>query len=334
MKKIRILMLSALLLTAFSNVSAQYDDMYFKPSSKVKQSAKPIMRSDASVSQDNDEAYYCGSDRNVDEYNRRDKFNSSYANHLRDSLRMSDSILVSRKDYENSLNLKRFDRNYTVVLVLDDPWYYDPWYADPWYYDRWYYDRWRWHYAWNDPWYNPWYNPWYYGPRWTWTWNSWGWRHNGGIVWHRGSYISAPLSNYHRGGAMTYTRDNRGITNRFQYNGSRPGTTTPNRYGPSRTTTDRRTTGNTTTTTPRRGTMGSPYSSSRDGYSSSRDTHSSTRDSYSNSFNNSSSNSRNTMSGSSFGGSSYGGGSMSRGGMGGGGFNRGGGGMMRGAGRR
>lgn len=156
---------------------AQDDDLYFVPKKK---SAEKV--------QDNygmpKNTYYCGSDRSIDDYNRR--LQSSYQVIDGDSTK-SDIIDFSsekgvypdslNEDYKLTKQMARFD-DYDLSdnvafwtgynLGRNDwgwhsTWYYsrygwyDPWYS-PWYYGSWYY-------GWYDPWYYGyygWYDPWYY----------------------------------------------------------------------------------------------------------------------------------------------------------------------------
>lgn len=157
------------LLTFFSalNIMAQDDDMYFTPKKRQPTDASTMRSVVSSVDEDTTPAYYCGSMRSVDEYNRRGRYR-----HFTDSVNYEpDSILVSRQDYENAMKLKRFDGYHSNVLIINDPWYYDPWYYDSWY----------WHTRWYDPWYDPWYGPHYYG-------------------WHSPYYYSGWYHPYHWGG--------------------------------------------------------------------------------------------------------------------------------------
>lgn len=200
---------------------AQDDDMYFASDKKAKAAAAGdrIIRSSvvdedapfryrvpATAAADtvadsayaDTDTYYCGSQRSVDEYNRRDRFSRSYASHLRDSL-AQDSVLISRQDYENSLRMKRFDGYSNITLVINDPWYYDPWYYDPWY----------WH---TRVWYDPWYDPWY-GPGWGFAWGvSWG-HFSWGIGWRHGWYGPRGWYGPHRwgGGIARYGMPRGGV---------------------------------------------------------------------------------------------------------------------------
>lgn len=219
------------MLTAFCslNMMAQDDDMYFTSSKKAKNDSRkaitsevvdedapnryriPATESDDAYDNDGAEtpSYYSGTLRSVDEYNRRDRFNSNYARHLQDSLAVEDSILVSRRDFENSQRMQRFDGYRNTVIVVNDPWDYDPYYYDV------YYHPWRRSLA-------GWiiddllFDPWYYGYHgWGYpyhAWNSWGWHvgygyHGwyGGIGWggHWGGWY--PHHGWARSG-YTYTR--------------------------------------------------------------------------------------------------------------------------------
>ena len=172
---------------------AQDDDLYFTP----KKSAKAER---AEVVYDNRPAYYVGSNRPVDEYNRRGRYRSSYQTISGDSVASDvisfeagagvypDSAYIDTTfvfseytgndfaggyddsdDYRCTRSMSRWD-GYCA------PWHYG-WHSPFWYsrygwYDPWYYD---WCY---DPWYYGWYDPWYAGGYWGWhRWHGWygGW---------------------------------------------------------------------------------------------------------------------------------------------------------------
>ena len=172
---------------------AQDDDLYFTP----KKSAKAER---AEVVYDNRPAYYVGSNRPVDEYNRRGRYRSSYQTISADSVASDvisfeagagvypDSAYIDTTfvfseytgndfaggyddsdDYRCTRSMSRWD-GYCA------PWHYG-WHSPFWYsrygwYDPWYYD---WCY---DPWYYGWYDPWYAGGYWGWhRWHGWygGW---------------------------------------------------------------------------------------------------------------------------------------------------------------
>ena len=172
---------------------AQDDDLYFTPS-KAAQTTKEAP------------AYYCGSKRSVDDYNRYG-IRSMYQKIGRDSLGNSmvrfrpgygvlpdttfvDTAYIGRalgdNDYTYTRRMSRWEGFY-------DPWfygYYGPWrwgyagYYSPWYYYNGWYDPWYYDYAgWYDPWYygyGGWYNPWYYGYG---GWYGWGYPYYGWYGW-------------------------------------------------------------------------------------------------------------------------------------------------------
>lgn len=150
------------------------DDLYFNPG-KEKAEEK---------AEENRPAYYCGSNRDVDEYNRRGHFRSYYQKIGTDSLG-NDIITFQPGDgvypdssyvdtayvYPGSADFADDDDyRYTRRMSRWDG-YYDPWFYD--YYGPGYY-------GWYDPWYSPWrygyygwYDPWYYG-YYGWGWPYWG----------------------------------------------------------------------------------------------------------------------------------------------------------------
>lgn len=157
---------------------AQDDDLYFVPKSATK-------TADVNSSDDTP-AYYRGSMRSVDEYNRAGRFRSYYQKIGTDSL--GNDILTFRNgggvypdstyidtafvypgsasfddDFEYTQNMSRWDGFY-------DPWFYGygpmrrGWYGgwyDPWHYG--YYGYSGWYNPWAYGWYGGWYDPWYYG---------------------------------------------------------------------------------------------------------------------------------------------------------------------------
>ena len=132
----RYILLSVLVGALPLSMMAQ-DDLYFTP----KKSAKQVQSSYEVL--DDTPAYYSGSNRDVDEYNRQrpDK-------HIRDSIRRE-----VEEEYAYTRRMSRFD----------DFYWYDPWVVS--YYSPYWYDSW---YGWYDPWYRPywyggWYRPYWYG---------------------------------------------------------------------------------------------------------------------------------------------------------------------------
>jgi hypothetical protein len=231
MKKI---ILSALLFGAVSLSVMAQDDVYFTPSKSVKNTKSSYEVINASP------AAPSGSNRDVDEYNRRGGFGSYFKKIGTDSLGndiiefhtsaedVTDTLAVYpgtkveynvEDDYKYSRRLSRFDDYY---------WY------DPWLYGRYGFGPyWRYRYSvFYDPWYDPWYNPWYYS--WYGGWYSWydpwyygyyGW---GYPYYH--SYYGTTW--YLPGGHRTYVGN--GVTGTSNHGTvGRPGTTIANRgnYG-------------------------------------------------------------------------------------------------------
>ena len=195
------LLLSVMLGAMPLTMMAQDDDMYFVPKKETAAKSTVTYSSPRST-------YYSGSNRNVDEYNRRG--GSYYEPVAGDSL--SDIIdfsavkgvypdSVAADDYQLTRQLSRFDdyqpssdKTYwegyeagrNSSLAWHSPWYYNsyyPWYTgwyDPWYYNTWY-----------DPWYySTWYDPWYYG--------------YGYYGWHRPYYYDSWYGGYHYRPARYY----------------------------------------------------------------------------------------------------------------------------------
>ena len=172
------ILLSAMLGAVALSTHAQDDDMYFVPTKKNVASE----RATYGIPTD---TYYSGSQRSVDEYNRR--WASSYEVLPPDTGDIISFAGVegiypdSLGDFSLTQRMTRFDgyepsaaywagysRGYSDSWGWHSPWYYSyyPWYD--WYYDPWYYDSWYWGgwYGWYGPWYRGyygWYDPWYYG---------------------------------------------------------------------------------------------------------------------------------------------------------------------------
>ena len=172
----RYILLSLLAGWFFGSMSAQ-DDMYFAPKkdSKVAKSKVESIDSD-------DNTYYSGSTRDVDEYNRYGKYNSYYQTLGTDSLgddiidfQAGNGIYGEEAAEKDTIFVRVIDDDYACSRMLsrwDGYWWYDPWFYGTWYspywrsrywYAGWYgwYDP--WYYGWYDPWYYGWYRPWYYG---------------------------------------------------------------------------------------------------------------------------------------------------------------------------
>ena len=176
------LLLGALPLT----MMAQDDDMYFVPSKKS-------VEQPASNSGRRGYTYYSGSNRSVDEYNRRGT-GGSYYQVLPADTTGNDIISFSAErgvfpdstateDYALTRQMARYDGYDPGIAYAEgyrdgrtdswtwhSPWYYSsyyPWYDSYWYWnDPWYYRHYGWYSTWYDPWYYDryyWYGPRYYG---------------------------------------------------------------------------------------------------------------------------------------------------------------------------
>ncbi len=152
-------------------VWAQADDVYFVPKKSTKTKTSK-------------ETYYVGSDRDVDEYNRRGNYLVSAVEPLEeDDVIEFDAV---RGEFPDTVYV---DDPYYDEYAEDDDYRYTRelyrWY-DPWYYGwGWPYYRGWWRWGWYDPWYAGywgWYDPWYWG--WSWSW----WPYYGWGGWHRGHH--------------------------------------------------------------------------------------------------------------------------------------------------
>lgn len=176
----KIVLLTVLLGAMPLSMMAQDDDLYFTP----KKQAATQNSGQANVAER--PTYYIGSNRDVDEYNRRGKFWSHYQKIGTDST--GNDIIQFQKGrgvYPDStyIDTTFVGKYYDTMIDGDDYAYsrrmsrWDGFY-DPWLYDyAWGYGP-YWRYSWYDPWYygyagwyDPWYDPWYYGyAGWGWGW--------------------------------------------------------------------------------------------------------------------------------------------------------------------
>lgn len=197
------------------SLMAQDDDLYFTPKKAAEMNSNADKVSEKP-------AYYAGSNRDVDEYNRRGKFWSHYqkigtdkdgndiiqfqkGNGVYPDSTYIDTTFVGKyydtmvdDDYRYTSRMSRWDGFY-------DPWFYSyRWGFGPYWrgwYDPWYYGYGGWYGSWYGGyagWYNPWYygyggwyDPWYYGYGWG---PYYGWY---GYPW--GGYVS-----YSRPAGRTY----------------------------------------------------------------------------------------------------------------------------------
>ena len=162
----KLLLFSMLVIALPQTMSAQDDDLYFVPK---KTTAPEVAQDRFGMPKD---TYYSGSDRSVDEYNRRFKSRvevldgdttkndiidfSAEKGVYPDSLQIEDYKLTKRmsrfEDYRLADNAA-FWAGYDAGR-RDWGWH-SPWYYSSYgWYDPWYYSSWRW--------YDPWYDPWYY----------------------------------------------------------------------------------------------------------------------------------------------------------------------------
>lgn len=186
------ILLTVILGMSSISMMAQDDDLYFVP----KKSVEPSARTEVTTTEQS--TNHLGSDRDVDEYNRR-SLRSYYQKIKTDSIgddiisftegdgNYPDTIYVedidSYDDYLYSRRMGRFDGFYG--------WY------DPYFYGYWGWGRPYWrsaYWGWYDPWYygyTGWYDPWfygyygYYGYGWPYYgyWGGWyGHRYHGGYV--------------------------------------------------------------------------------------------------------------------------------------------------------
>ncbi len=172
------LILFSLLIGAMPlSMMAQNDDLYFVPKKKT---AVETMADNYGLPR---ETYYSGSNRSVDDYNRRRSTYEPLDSASSDIIDFNGELGVypdSLDDYTLTRKMERFD-DYRLSdnaaywagyqegiydLMWHSPWYfrtygwhgwYDPWYYTTWY-DPWYYGSWR--YGWYDPWY---YDSYYWG---------------------------------------------------------------------------------------------------------------------------------------------------------------------------
>ena len=214
-----------ILLTAVAalplTMMAQDDDMYFVPT-------KENVAKEAKTYGMPKNVYYSGSDRSVDEYNRRMRSKvepiDSAGNDIIDFSAVRgvypDSTLAYENDYKYTKRLSRFE-GYTSTSDAYWEGYRDGRWSSPWYYSSYYiwYDPWYW----NDPWYygyygyyGGWYSPWYYGVYYR-PYRYWGWY---GPRYYARSYYRpnrdyqrlirsnppAGYRSYSNGGRVTYSR--------------------------------------------------------------------------------------------------------------------------------
>ena len=175
------------------------DDMYFVPTKKNVEKSKK----DYGMPKD---TYYSGSNRSVDDYNRR--HTECWENQLKDgsqvvaidSLGNEIATVNVKKGKSKRDSILNEDYKYTRMMEMWDGYQcsnaywrgyndgrFNRWYGWSSYYDPWYYSSWYGPYSlWYDPWfygyggwYGGWYDPWFYGyAGWYGGWHpyyDWGW---------------------------------------------------------------------------------------------------------------------------------------------------------------
>ncbi len=242
-----------------SGMLAQDDDMYFVPTKEnVAKATKNYGMPE--------HTYYSGSNRSVDEYNRRlDSYAYPIDSTGNDIIDFSavrgvypDSAYAQPSDgddYTLTRRMTRFD-GYTPSEAYWDgyragrwasPWYswydYDPWYWDSWYWhDPFYYSSW---YGWGYPYrYSGWYSPYYYGYYRPVVYYGGGGRYRGvsGRSWSRAGITHHKSSSAQRGtnlggyrsttsGSRTYTPTRTTTTNSGNLGGYRSSSSSSGSFG-------------------------------------------------------------------------------------------------------
>lgn len=168
------------------------DDMYYKPVKVEKSTASKISENST---------YYRGLDKDIDEYNRRGKFSSSYQAIATDSLGKAlpgyegDDVLYPDSSYVGSIKSSRYnngswedDSDYYYsrrVSRFYDPWFFGYYPYSPYsrygYYDPFYGGYWGGYYS---SWYSSWGHP-YYDYGWGSPYYAYGYPYYGYYGWHR-----------------------------------------------------------------------------------------------------------------------------------------------------
>lgn len=166
----KFLFLTALIGVLPLTMAAQDDDLYFTPKKRTTKNVATGY---------NSQPYYCGSNRDIDEYNRRGKLKSYYQKIGTDSL--GNDIIEFHAGDDTYGNVVA---DSTITIYPGSERYYDDddadfvysrrmgrfdgFYWSPSYYGYWSSPYWRSYYGWYDPWYSSyyyggWYDPWLYG---------------------------------------------------------------------------------------------------------------------------------------------------------------------------
>lgn len=201
----RVLLMSVLM-GALPLTALAQDDLYFTPTETTDYDNRAFEEADDKP------AYYRGSNRSVDEYNRYGKFRSHYQKIGTDSIGNDiitfvagqglspDSSYVDTLFYGPASSFRGHDEDFYErpwTVSDDDYWGWRNYWRDRWTYGGWYglYDPWyaSTYWGWADPWYSPWgwYGGWWYGaydPYYSWYgwgypydyWYDWGYPYHGG----------------------------------------------------------------------------------------------------------------------------------------------------------
>ena len=208
----RLLLISMIAAMLPLSLVAQDDDLYFVPTKKSVEKVTDNYGIPTDV-------YYSGSNRSIDEYNRRTK--SHYEVIGADST-LNDTISftaekgvypdsISDEDFELTKKMSRFEdyrlSDYEAFWAGYSAGRYDWAWHSPWYYIRYgWYDPWYWnnpyYYGWYSPWYYGWNSPWYYGYYRPWH---YGW----GYPYYYGGPIYSGRVSTHQGRRTTYENNNR-----------------------------------------------------------------------------------------------------------------------------
>lgn len=186
----KLLLLSVLLGAMPLTMMAQ-DDLYFTPK---KQEAQTI---GSSVVTDGQAVIHSGSQRSVDDYNRRGAYSSYFQKIGTDSL--GNDIIefhTSASDLTDTLSIypgtdvnydSDDDYTYSRRLTRFDDYYWDPLYYHRFGYRPYWAYRWGWYDPWYDiydPWYYGWYDPWLYGYHGYYGYGYYGWGYGYPYRWY------------------------------------------------------------------------------------------------------------------------------------------------------
>jgi len=200
----KLILISLLIGALPLSMVAQDDDLYFVP--KKKNSVEKVTDNHGLPR----ETYYSGSNRSVDDYNRRMSTYVPIDSASSDIIDFNGELGVypdSLEDFKLTKKMERFD-DYSLSeneaywagyqqarsdMLWHSPWYYrtygwynwyDPWYYTSWHlglYDPWYYGPYGWYYGnWRYGWWDPWYDSLYYGYYWGYPYSYYNYTYWGG----------------------------------------------------------------------------------------------------------------------------------------------------------